>query len=70
MFWTIVAPELVLGWSLRQWYAARKIANIYNARNRELDLPFVVLKEVEENIFSKRKNKKRPTENGLRLLES
>ena len=40
MFWTVVAPELVLGWSLRQWYAARKIANMYNTRNCELDLPF------------------------------
>jgi hypothetical protein len=39
MFWTVVAPELVLGWSLRQWYAARKIADMYNTRNRELYLP-------------------------------
>jgi len=46
MFWTVVAPELVLLWSLKQWYAAREIANMYNTRNRELDLPFVVLKEV------------------------
>lgn len=30
MFWTIVAPELVLAWAVRQWFAAREIRNIYN----------------------------------------
>ncbi len=33
MFWTLIVPELVLAWSVRQWYAAGKIANIYNNRN-------------------------------------
>jgi len=31
MFWTIVAPELVLAWAVRQWFAAREIKNIYNS---------------------------------------
>jgi hypothetical protein len=57
MFWTVVAPELILGWSLRQWYAARKIANMYNTRNRELDLPLCMKKlgiifEVQEQKAS------------------
>jgi hypothetical protein len=30
VFWTIVAPELVLAWAVRQWFAAREIRNIYN----------------------------------------
>jgi len=30
MFWTIVAPELVLGWAVRQWFAAREIRDFYN----------------------------------------
>jgi hypothetical protein len=30
MFWTIVAPELVLAWAVRQWFAAREIRDIYN----------------------------------------
>ena len=30
MFWTIVAPELVLAWAVRQWFAAREITDIYN----------------------------------------
>jgi len=35
MFWTIVAPELILVWSFRQWKAAREIAEIYNEQNSE-----------------------------------
>ena len=30
MFWAIVAPELVLAWAVRQWFAAREIKDIYN----------------------------------------
>src|SRR6266498_2298247 len=30
MFWTIVAPELILAWAVRQWYAAKEVRNIYN----------------------------------------
>jgi hypothetical protein len=30
MFWTIVAPELVLAWAVRQWFAAKEIRDIYN----------------------------------------
>jgi hypothetical protein len=29
MFWTIVVPELVLAWALRQWYGAKMIADKY-----------------------------------------
>lgn len=35
MFWTIVAPELVLAWAVRQWFAARKIRDIYNQHRGE-----------------------------------
>jgi len=30
MFWTIVAPELILAWAVRQWLAARRIRDIFN----------------------------------------
>jgi hypothetical protein len=30
MFWTIVAPELVLAWAVRQWFAAREIRDVCN----------------------------------------
>jgi len=30
MFWTTVAPELILAWAVRQWFAAREIRDIYN----------------------------------------
>jgi len=30
LFWTVVAPELILAWAVRQWFAAREIRNIYN----------------------------------------
>ena len=30
MFWTIVAPELILGWAVRQWFAAKEIRDLYN----------------------------------------
>lgn len=30
MFWTLVAPEAVLTWALRQWFAAQAIADTYN----------------------------------------
>jgi len=30
MFWMIVAPELVLAWAVRQFFAAKKIRDAYN----------------------------------------
>lgn len=30
MFWTIVAPELVLAWAVRQWFSATEVRDIYN----------------------------------------
>ena len=30
MFWTLVAPELVLAWAFKQRYAAQEIADTYN----------------------------------------
>jgi len=30
MFWTLVAPEVVLAWAVRQWFAAQAIADTYN----------------------------------------
>jgi len=33
MFWMIVAPELVLAWAVRQFFAAREIRDTYNERH-------------------------------------
>ncbi len=33
VFWMIVAPELVLAWAVRQWFAAREIRDAYNERH-------------------------------------
>jgi len=30
MVWTIIAPELILAWAVRQWFAARKIRDTVN----------------------------------------
>jgi len=30
MFWMIIAPELVLAWAVRQFYAAKDIRDAYN----------------------------------------
>jgi len=39
MFWTIVAPELVLAWAVRQWSAAKEVKDLYNKRKgREIHL--------------------------------
>jgi hypothetical protein len=32
MFWMIIAPELVLAWAVRQFFAAREIRDAYNER--------------------------------------
>ena len=32
MFWMIIAPELVLAWAVRQFFAAREIRDMYNQR--------------------------------------
>jgi hypothetical protein len=37
MFWALVAPELVLAWSAKQWYVAGKVANTYNVKKGEID---------------------------------
>ena len=34
MFWTIVAPELVLAWAVRQWFAAKEVRDVCNRRKR------------------------------------
>jgi hypothetical protein len=33
MFWMIIAPELVLAWAVRQFFAAREIRDEYNRRH-------------------------------------
>jgi len=33
MFWMIVAPEFVLAWAVRQFFAAREIRDTYNERH-------------------------------------
>jgi len=34
MFWAVVAPEVVLAWAVRQWFAAGEIAEIYNNKHK------------------------------------
>ena len=29
MIWTILTPEMVIFWAMRQWYGARKLAELY-----------------------------------------
>jgi len=33
MAWTIIAPELVLAWAVRQWFGARLVAKRYKRRH-------------------------------------
>jgi hypothetical protein len=33
MFWMIIAPELVLAWAVRQFFAAREIRDEYNSKH-------------------------------------
>ena len=40
MFWAVVAPEVVVAWAIRQWFAAGEIADIYNKHKGQ----FVVLR--------------------------
>jgi len=30
MFWALIAPELILAWAVKQWFAAAKVASFYN----------------------------------------
>jgi len=39
MFWSLVVLELILLWSVRQWYAAGNFPDIYNKRNGEYSVP-------------------------------
>jgi len=32
MFWMVVAPELVLAWAVRQFFAAKHVRDTYNER--------------------------------------
>jgi hypothetical protein len=36
MFWALIAPELVLVWSAKQWYVAGKIADRYNEKKGDI----------------------------------
>ena len=38
MFWTIISPELVLAWAVRQWFAAREVRDCYNKVNGKSNL--------------------------------
>lgn len=44
MFWALVAPELVLVWSAKQWFVAGKIADFYNAKKGEINITNTSLK--------------------------
>ncbi len=42
MFWTIIAPELVLAWAVRQWFAAWEIRDTVNGTHEgELLVAFI-----------------------------
>ena len=52
MFWALVAPELVLAWSAKQWYVAGKIAKTYNRSKkgeikRILSASYTILRNVK-----------------------
>jgi hypothetical protein len=47
LFWTLVAPELILVWSYRQWMGAGEVARIYNDRNGEDYLSVELCRVVE-----------------------
>jgi len=32
MLWTIIAPELIVAWAIRQWIGARELAKEYNGK--------------------------------------
>ena len=49
MFWTVVAPELVLAWAVRQWFAAKEVRDIYNERKGTNQSPGDVV-NAEENF--------------------
>ena len=36
MFWTIIAPELILAWAVRQWYGAWEIKDTVNGSEESL----------------------------------
>ncbi|KAF9480163.1 hypothetical protein BDN70DRAFT_640834 [Pholiota conissans] len=35
MVWTIIAPEMMIFWAIRQWIGARKLASLYNDKEHE-----------------------------------
>jgi len=39
MFWSIIAPELILAWAVRQWFAAREVRDSYNRVYGECHIP-------------------------------
>ena len=40
MFWALIAPELILAWAVRQWFAASHIRDLYNKRRPETGMLF------------------------------
>ena len=34
MFWIIIAPELILAWAVRQWFAAWEIRDMVNGTRK------------------------------------
>lgn len=40
MFWALIAPELILAWAVRQWYAAYHIKDQYNLKLRHSGMFF------------------------------
>ncbi len=38
MIWTIIAPELILAWAVRQWFAAREIRDTVNGTSEVLQV--------------------------------
>ena len=51
MFWTIIAPELILAWAVRQWYGAWEIKDTVNGSEESL---FAGLKRTVEGWFCQR----------------
>lgn len=42
VFWALIAPELVLAWSAKQWFVAGSIADMYNDKKGGIKNPLIM----------------------------
>ena len=41
MFWSVVGPEMIITWALRQWSGARRLENLYKGELSSLCIEFI-----------------------------